>query len=173
MSALHTGTAQSVDATFQAAEWPFYWLTRASDRYLQQLEVALKSIGLDIPRWRVLMQLNETKVASVSTLAEHAIVKLPTMTKIVQRMQHEGLVRCWARQSDARVTDVALTDAGLRAREKAFIEAQSIYRQAFSGISQQQIADLVTQLDDLFNRLESGMPKRRSARAARTGHFGG
>ena len=40
---------------FEATEWPFYWLTHANGVYLSRLEARLKKVGLDVPRWRVLM----------------------------------------------------------------------------------------------------------------------
>ncbi|PTQ13253.1 MarR family transcriptional regulator [Sphingomonas oleivorans] len=121
-------------ASFDVEEWPFYWLSRVVGRYLRQMEAALKPIGLDVPRWRVLMVLHDGEPASVSEIAEHAIVKLPTMTKIIQRMQADGLVECRARETDGRVTEVILTDAGFAARDKAWTVAHSVYRRAFAGV---------------------------------------
>ena len=59
---------------------PFYWLTRVSGRYLLQMERHLKAIGMDVPRWRVLMILAEDEPATITTLSERSVVKLATMT---------------------------------------------------------------------------------------------
>lgn len=142
------------DPVFRKADWPFYWLTRASARYLLHIEVALKAIGLDVPRWRVLMSIHESGCASVSEIADQAIVKLPTMTKIVQRMQADGLVICRPRATDARVTEVLLTPSGLNARQQAWSEADRIYRKAFGAMSKRDIEKLNALLVRVFDNLD-------------------
>lgn len=127
---------------FHLEEWPFYWVARVTGRYLEALETALKVHGLDVPRWRVLMSLRGRDSASVSEIADQAIVKLPTMTKIVQRMQADGLVTCRSRESDGRVTEVLLTESGKAAQDLAWAAATVIYRKAFRTISQRDIQTL-------------------------------
>lgn len=138
---------------FHFAEWPFYWLTRASDRYTQHLERALKQIELDIPIWRVLMQLRKGGYVSVSSIAQHALIKLPTMTKIINRMQSDGLVSCRTSLADARVTEVSITKYGLIARKEAWRQAQRIGNEALSGMSPTKLESLHQLLDHLFENL--------------------
>ena len=138
---------------FSFRTWPFYWLARANGRYLGNMEQALKAIGLDIPRWRVLMVLHLEHCASVSEIADHAIAKLPTMTKIVQRMQADGLVVCRQRPSDGRVTEVMLTDAGKDAGAKAWAAANRLYEEAFRHMKKSEIATL----NRLLEKLASGL----------------
>ncbi|WP_044562890.1 MarR family winged helix-turn-helix transcriptional regulator [Azospirillum sp. B4] len=128
--------------TFTFRTWPFYWLARAAGRYLQNMEFALKPAGLDIPQWRVLMTLHEEGCQSVSEIADHAIAKLSTMTKIVQRMQADGLVVCRPRDTDARVTEVLLTPAGQEAGARAWETASKVYQRAFHNMSDREIETL-------------------------------
>lgn len=131
------------DATpFNMEEWPFYWLTRFTGRYLLQMELALKPLGLDIPRWRVLMTLRNRETMSVSEIADHAIVKLPTMTKIVKRMQADDLVQCRQSAADGRVTEVSLTPEGVVAGRKAWEAANRIYERAFEDLSKKDVSTL-------------------------------
>ncbi|WP_157218089.1 MarR family winged helix-turn-helix transcriptional regulator [Flavisphingomonas formosensis] len=146
------------EGDFSFRTWPFYWLTRASGRYLQNMEEALRPIGLDIPRWRVLMVLHEEECASVSEIADHAISKLSTMTKIVQRMQADGLVICRPRASDARVTEVLLTEAGKKAGEKAWQAANGVYSQAFKSMRKSDIGTLNRLLEQLATKLAGDGP---------------
>lgn len=142
---------------FHIAEWPFYWLARATGRYLQEMETALKPLGLDVPRWRTLMVLSEFDPASVSEIADHAIVKLSTMTRIVQRMAEDGLVRLDTRTSDARVTEVSLTAHGKIAARDAWVEADRLYHRAFGTAGAPgetpRVARLNTQLRAIFDNL--------------------
>ena len=146
-------TAMSNTGEFDVAQWPFYWLTRFTGRYLHEVEIALKGIGLDVPRWRVLMTLRGPKILSVSEIADHAIVKLPTMTKIIQRMQADGLVACSQSATDRRVTEVSLTDAGIEAGHMAWDAVNVIYGKAFKGVSQADIGRLNAILNRVTNNL--------------------
>ncbi len=119
-------------AEFDAREWPFFWLTHATGLYLSKLERGLKKVNLDIGRWRVLMCIQPGSARSVTEIAELAIVKMPTMMKLIQRMEAEGLVACSARVSDGRVTEVSLTDQGLEARTLAWQTASKIFSRVFA-----------------------------------------
>lgn len=100
-------------------EWPYYWITRVSARYTLRLEEALKPRGLDVSRWRVLQSLHEHGALGVSDLADFAILRLNTTTKIVQRMVADGLLDTRVSRKDARVTEVLLTTKGRRQAEIA------------------------------------------------------
>ncbi len=122
------------DLAFDLTRWPFYWVTQASARYLLLLEKQLKSSDLDIPTWRVLMLLNSGASRSVSYLAQHSITKLSTMTRIVKRMCEQGLAQVEPSKTDARVTEVRLTEAGRAARRTAWHHAQQIVGDALHDI---------------------------------------
>jgi DNA-binding MarR family transcriptional regulator len=132
---MRDGISNPDEASFSFQNWPFYWLARANGAYLQNMETALRELGLDIPRWRVLMTLHHLGCASVSMLAEHAIAKLPTMMRIVQRMQSDGLVSCRTSDRDARVTEVMLTEQGRAAGHGAWQVAAAVYHRAFHRLS--------------------------------------
>ncbi|BEV01201.1 MarR family transcriptional regulator [Novosphingobium olei] len=127
---------------FDMEDWPFYWLTRFAGRYQHEMERGLKPIGLDVARWRVLMTLRGKEALSVSEIADHAIVKLPTMTKIIQRMQADDLVECRQSHTDGRVTVVQLTPKGAEAGDSAWKIANRIYRRAFEELSPKDVSTL-------------------------------
>jgi len=147
--------ADPADPLFELAHSPFYWLSRVSGRYMLDMGSSLRRIGMDVPRWRVLMILHEHDPASVSTLADLAVIKLSTMTRIVQRMQAEGLVTCNPRATDARVTEVRLTPAGSHAMEQVRGQASRIFRHAFNGVSDKELTVFNGVLRRLFANLES------------------
>ena len=139
---------------FEATEWPFDRLTHANGVYLSRLEARLKKVGLDVPRWRVLMCIKPGDASSVSEIAESAIVKLPTMMKLIQRMVADDLVRCQTRESDGRVTDVSLTPAGEEARKRAWQTASRIFTKAFSSSAKRDLQKLNSLLQQMIERLK-------------------
>lgn len=139
---------------FQTQAWPFFWLTRSTALYLSRLERSLKKVGLDIARWRVLMCVGPEDAIGISEIADLAIVKLPTMMKIIQRMEADGMIDCRPREEDGRFTDVTLTENGIAAREQAWAIAQKIYEKAFANISPAENAALNKSLAKIVASLE-------------------
>ncbi len=133
---------------------PFYLIARTSGRYALDMQRILKSVGMDIPRWRALMILREHNPSSVSEIAERAVIQLSTVTRVVQRLQKQGLVRLSSRKSDGRKTDVTLTPKGHAAVETVRECASRIYRLAFHDFSASEIRQLNSLLRRAFANLD-------------------
>lgn len=133
--------------------WPFYWISRVDARYVQVLDRRLKPIGIDVPRWRVLMSLYEDTYLSISEIAEFSTMRLNTTTKVVQRMIGDGLVTTRVRPSDARVTEACLTIEGDRLRALALKEARDVFDLSFQTVSDEEMATLNTILSKVFDQL--------------------
>jgi MarR family transcriptional regulator, organic hydroperoxide resistance regulator len=140
-------------ADFDARQWPFFWITQTAGQYIRTLEPALRKIGLDVPRWRVLMCVAPGQGISVTEVAELAIAKVPTMLKIIQRMEADGLLACAPRANDGRVTEVRLTDSGLDARSRAWAVAEQIYHKAFARTSDSEEARLNKLLERIYTNI--------------------
>ena len=147
---------------FKVDRYPFYLLNRAVSRYNIVIEARLRTIGLDIPNWRVLMVLGERCPRSVGELASAAVINLSTMLRIVQRMEKAGLVSSEARADDARVRDVCLTYAGNILLAEARETTAPVYAGVIAGFSATDfdrllglIGRLQENLDDLPNEIEA------------------
>ncbi|MCM2292399.1 MarR family transcriptional regulator [Allorhizobium sp. BGMRC 0089] len=135
-------------------DWPFYWVSRVNARYVQVLEHRLKPLDLDMARWRVLMSLYEDEHLSISEIADYAVIKLNTATKIVQRMIADGLVVTRVRPSDGRVTEACLTPAGDQLRRLARKEADEVFSSTFVNITPDELAQLNGLLEKVFLQLD-------------------
>jgi DNA-binding MarR family transcriptional regulator len=138
---------------FALDDSPFYLIARTSGRYAIDMQRILKSVGMDIPRWRALMILREQNPSSVSEIAERAVIQLSTVTRVVQRLEKQGLVRLASRKTDGRKTDVTLTDKGHDAVERVRECASRIYRLAFHDFSAAEIKTLNALLRRAFANL--------------------
>lgn len=147
--------ADPESSSFRMDAWPFYWLARVSRGYAFDMDIVLKRVGMDVARWRVLMILTEKHPASVSELAYHAVLKLSTMTKTVQRLESDGLVSTASKATDARVTEVSLTSAGEEAVARVRSQAGRVFRQAFEGFDAKEIAALNIVLRRIHSNLET------------------
>ena len=134
---------------FRIVDWPFYLIARTSRRYEMDMEHALQRIDMDVPSWRAIMWLHEHNPSSVSQIAEHAVIRLSTMTRVVQRLEKRGLVTLARRAADARVTDVHITADGEQVVMQLRDVASRIYQAAFKDFD---AADIET-LNDLMRRI--------------------
>ena len=137
---------------------PLYWLARVAGRYRLDMDLVLKPIGMDVPRWRVLAILAEHEPASITELCDHAVIRLSTMTRIVQRLADGGLVTTRPRRADGRVTEVLLTAAGRDAAVGVHRQASRIFRQGFEGFAAADVAVLNAMLRRLFDNFGQPPP---------------
>ncbi len=108
------------------------------------MERSLKAIGMDLPRWRVLMIVNEVNPSSISEIADRAVMRLSTMTKVARRLEKEGLVRLAPRATDGRITDVFMTPHGLEAVSQIREVAGRVFAQAFENFSDEDVETLLS-----------------------------
>lgn len=142
------------DKDFHKEDLPFYWVARIHTLYAAEMERALKTVGSDIPTWRVLAILQDQGRSSMSEIATHAIAKLPTITKLVYRMEAEGLVATSTSASDARVTEVDLTKAGRYALQRAKDATGTLFHRCFDNIPPSKLEKLNELLRLLFDNLQ-------------------
>lgn len=141
--------------SFDVNEFPFYWVARLNALYSREIEKTLKPMNMDISRWRVAMLLRLHGEMSISDIAEHALGKLPTITKIVYRMRDEGLVNVEQSATDGRVTVVSLTEKGYDNVEVVKERTQDLFKKAFQGFTEPQINKTTHLLQRFFDNLSA------------------
>ena len=131
-------------------QFPFYWLTRVSSVYTLELEHVLKKLGTDVPTRRVLLMLRLHGSVNMSQLSAHTIIKLSTVTRIVQRMREAGLVETRSNADDARITDVSMTAKGEALVDEIQNATQKTYIKAYQDLSEAQLVQLNETLMVIF-----------------------
>jgi long-chain acyl-CoA synthetase len=96
---------------------------RVIARLARQLELALATVDLTLPQYRVLILLAEGNEAA-SALAEKLAVSRPSVTGVVDGLVARGLVQRIAVPDDRRRVDHDLTDLGRTLIEVAEAEVQ-------------------------------------------------
>lgn len=148
-------TVDPASPDFAMEDWPMYWIARVERQYAMNLDRALKRVDMDMARWRVLMILSQLGPSSMSTLAEHAVIKLPTMVKTVLRMEGAGLVSTSPSERDKRVTLVELTAEGKERTEVVRDLASRIFQVAFQEVPSAEAKQLIGTLKTIFDNLQT------------------
>lgn len=89
-------------------------LALASHRISAEFHVKVKKAGLSVTEWRVLASLYESEGETVGELAHLAITKQPTLSKVLPRLEAQGLISSRTARKDRRQTLVRLTPKGNR-----------------------------------------------------------
>jgi DNA-binding MarR family transcriptional regulator len=94
-------------------DYLLYLLARTSHLISGEFHEQLRRRGVAVPVWRVLASLvGSVEGETVTGLAEVCLLQQPTMTKLLDRMARDGLVRRTQDARDRRVVRVALTPRG-------------------------------------------------------------
>ena len=91
-------------------------IMRAADLYSQQLA---KVSGLTAPQLLLMQGIAKEGSPSTKTLAQHIVVSQATVTRIIDRLERDGLVTREKCSKDKRVVNVSLTPLGRSKMEAA------------------------------------------------------
>lgn len=89
-----------------------YLLRQVAERLGRSLNEALKPFDQTSSVYRVLIALTRRNPARITELAELTLLELSTLSRTVDRMESDGLVKRSSGNDDARTVLVAITAAG-------------------------------------------------------------
>ena len=89
-------------------------LAQASHLISSEFHEVVRAHDLSVSEWRVLASLAGGKKISIGQLAQAAVLKQPTVTRLLDRMEARGQVERLGHDGDRRVTLVRITAAGSR-----------------------------------------------------------
>ena len=134
------------DAGFTLEEYVLYNLVRTAATYNEEMAKALKRYKLDTMKWRILMLLNDKSPSSVGELARRSVTKMPTLTRVLIRMNDEGLIVRQAQEDDKRVVQVTMTPRAVTVLRAVQAIGQRIFERALEGVSEKEAAALTATL---------------------------
>ena len=127
-----------------------YLLAQASQRISGEFHREVNRAGLSVTEWRVLASLEGSDGESIGTLAQLTLTKQPTLSKVVQRMEAEGLVRRHGLRADRRQTLVRITPHGHRLTESLRARARQHQAGILEPFGQDQATSLIGMLKALL-----------------------
>ena len=89
-------------------------LAQASHLISSEFHKVAREHGFSVSEWRVMATLAGGDAISIGRLAQVAVMKQPTVTRMLDRMSQKGHVERLPHDSDRRITLVRITDAGER-----------------------------------------------------------
>ncbi|AHE54002.1 MarR family winged helix-turn-helix transcriptional regulator [Sphingomonas sanxanigenens] len=138
---------------FRLENSPFYQMAHADFKYHEDMDKVLHKHGVSKPIYRVMTVLRERQPASIGTIAEAALTKRSTVSRIIDRMVEQGLVTTEPNPEDNRITEVTLTAAGQQKLRKLTPIVGRQFVRAMDGISERDITHLLKTLQKISANL--------------------
>lgn len=112
-----------------------YLMNRIMGRYNAALRTEMAALGLTTPKMRALAVLSVVDGLLIGELAVYAVVQQSTLSRALDSLAHDGLVRRVAHAEDSRATHVFLTERGREANNRLWPHMSEAYESMFRGIS--------------------------------------
>lgn len=148
---------------FVLEDYVLYNLVRLSATYSAEMDNALKRHGLNTTKWRILSLLKDKNPSTVGELARRSVIKLPTITRMLDRMEQEGLITRRASDYDGRVVEISMTEQADVVLQQVRTIGQNVFEQAFANVSPGDIDHMTQTLKLIRENLNrspyaAGMP---------------
>jgi DNA-binding MarR family transcriptional regulator len=106
--------------------------------------------GLSTPKMRALAVLSVTPGLMIRELAVFAVVEQSTLSRALDQLEAEGLVRREAHSADSRATRLFITPAGRCAFETLWPHMAAANARMFNGVSETERAAFVGTLQKML-----------------------
>lgn len=115
-----------------------YLMNRLMGRYNASLRDEMAAQGLTTPKMRALAVLSVIDGIRIRDLAVYAVVEQSTLSRALDALHQDGLIRREIDQDDSRATRIYSTDDGNAMFETLWPYMAASYEQMFLGVSDEE-----------------------------------
>lgn len=127
-----------------------YLMNRIMGRYNASLREEMADLGLSTPKMRALAVLSVTHGPLIRDLSVYAVVEQSTLSRALDQLQADGLVRRETDSADSRAVRVFITEAGRAAFEALWPQMAASYARMFRGIPEAERGAFVSTLQKML-----------------------
>ena len=142
-----------------------YLMNRIMERWNGNLAEALKLHNMSTTMMRALAVLSISSPVTINELSAYAVTEQSTMSRTLDILEAQGLVRRQRRAEDMRIRDVSITEEGRAAFERVWPMMHARVQTLFDGVGEEEDrADLLL----TPAKREGGVAGRRAQRRGLT-----
>jgi MarR family transcriptional regulator, organic hydroperoxide resistance regulator len=108
---------------------------------------------LTLVQWRVLVIASQTEGLRIGELAAHLGISIPSTSRLVRRIEAQGLVTAVRAEDDRRATNIALTRAGREIVGAVVRRRRGLIGRALSAEPEASMADAAPVVRQIADRL--------------------
>ena len=128
-------------------------LLKAREAAMSRFRPMLRENGLTEQQWRVIRALAEFDRIDAGELAQRSFLLAPSLTRILQHLEAEGLIQREADSSDQRKSVLRLTAAGRRLFDRIAPESEARYADIEASFGKERLEALYLLLADFYQTL--------------------
>jgi len=129
-------------------------------RWRSLLDERLRLIGQSAARMEALAAIINSPWPSAQVdIAKRLRIEGPTMTRMLDTLEADGLVERLPDPLDRRTKQLRLTPAGEKALEEIFTVADELRGRLLAGVRDETVDELNDMLGMLIDRLDEGLPE--------------
>jgi len=131
-----------------------YLLNRAGARIATAFNEEMRGLGTSLQDWRVLAALRERDGRRMGDLSVTTSIEVSTLTRLVDNMEHKGLVARRRDAEDSRAVLVHVTPAGRRLTRRILPIAERYETVALKGFGAAEAESLRAALRRLYANMD-------------------
>lgn len=130
-----------------------YLMNRIMGRYNAALRDEMAGLGLSTPKMRALAVLSVIEAPLIRELAIYTVTDPSTLSRSLDQLQADGLIRREADSSDSRAVRVFVTETGRAAFERLWPHMAVAHERMFRGISLEERQAFNTTLQKMLTNI--------------------
>ena len=130
-----------------------YLMNRIMGRYNESLRQKMTSLDLTTPKMRALAVLSALDGIFINELAVYAVVEQSTLSRALDQLSTDGLVKREIDSIDTRATRIYLTKTGLEAFKSLWPDMLSNYNEMFKNIDKDEKSQFIVTLRKILTNI--------------------
>ena len=133
-----------------------YLLNRLSARWNGELQDLLKGLDLSTTQFRALAVLTVASGITVNDLAVFAVTEQSTMSRTLDILEDQDLIRRRPKPGDMRVRKVFITEQGLALFARIWPDIYGLFARFFDGIDEAEFRGFIATLHKVLRNTRGG-----------------
>lgn len=135
-------------------------LMLAREAVMRRFRPHLNAHGLTDQQWRIVRALNEVAELEIVALGERCCLHAASLSRILPKLEENGLITRRASRDDQRRVIVSLTAKGRRLFAVVAPQSEAIYAQLAHEIGARRLEQIYDLLDDMIGSLSAPQKTR-------------
>ena len=132
-----------------------YLMNRVAATWNAEMQSALRDYDLTTVKMRTLAVLSITPGLTVNELALFTVTEQSTMSRMLDAMEEQGLIRRQAREGDLRVREVHPTSEGRKAFSRFWPTMYERFTKLFRGVGEDEYQAFIVTLHKLIQNQQA------------------
>lgn len=132
-----------------------YLINRVAHSLALELDRRMSNIGLTDAQWKPLLLLHQGSCLTAADIARHSCHDTGAVTRVLDRLEAKALIRRVRSDSDRRIVNLELTEAGSQLAAEIPVILSALLNQALTGFSQDEFSQFSELLKRAFDNIQT------------------